>query len=146
MTSSKHAVLILVAFLALGTVAAFAQQGNVQITKSGDLNGGEVIKLNVKLDKPLPAETSVIARVQPEGVSQLIVLSSAEPANAARTEVVVSATLPQVVVPGKWRLQDLFIVLPGTNIWQPIGHNELTFEVKGKDFPVPTKGEVSVVK
>ena len=105
-----------------------------------------MLALEVKLDKPLPPETSLIVRVRPEGVSQLIVLSSSTPDDPSRTRVTVKTTLPNVVVPGKWRLEDVFISLPATNIWQPLGRNELTFDVEGKPFPIPAKAEVSVAK
>lgn len=148
MKSSKLSVVSFITGLVLiGAPAGHAQQASVQMAKEGaDVAGGQVLRLNVKLDKPLPPETSVIARVRPQGVSQLIVLSSMTPDNAARTEVIVSATLPNVLVPGEWQLQDVFIVLPETNIWQSVGHNELTFEVAGKPFAIPTKADVSVAK
>jgi hypothetical protein len=45
---------------------------------------------------------------------------------------------------GGWRI--IFISLPGTNGSQPLEHNQLTFEVQGKQFPIPQKAEVSVAK
>jgi len=109
-----------------------------------DIAAGKDITLEVKLNEPLPPESSVIARVRPEGVSQLIVLESSSPDDPSRTKLTLKRNLPNTVVPGKWTLEDVFIVLPGTNIWQPLGHNQLSFDVKGKPFPIPSKAEVAV--
>ena len=118
----------------------------VHLPEREKVAGGKVLALEVKLDKPLPPESTVFARVRPESVSQLILMSSATSDDSTRTKITVKATLPNVVVPGKWRLEDIFISLPGTNIWQPLEHNQLTFDVQGKQFPIPQKAEVSVAK
>lgn len=144
-------MLLGILILSITLVAVFAlhaqQTTAVQIAQpEADVAGGKTLALEVKLDKPLPPDTSVIARVRPEGVSQLLVLSSSTPDDPNRTNITLKTTLPNTVVPGKWRLEDVFIVLPGTNIWQPLGHNGLTFDVHGKPFPIPEKAEVAVTK
>jgi len=149
MKSSKLAIpTLLTGMILMGVLGLHAQQtANVQMAKPEvEIARGKALALEVKLDKPLPPETSLIVRVRPEGVSQLIVLSSSTPDDPSRTRVTVKTTLPNVVVPGKWRLEDVFISLPATNIWQPLGRNELTFDVEGKPFPIPAKAEVSVAK
>jgi hypothetical protein len=145
----KTAVLVFGALLLSSGVLALEAQENaaVQMAKPGiEITGGKVLSLEIKLDKPLPPETSVIARVKPESVSQLLVLSGSTPDDPARTKITVKTTLPNVLVPGRWVLSDVYIVLPGTNIWQPIAHNDLKFDVQGKPFPIPEKAEVSVAK
>jgi hypothetical protein len=73
------------------------------------------------------------------------VLQSSTPDNLDRTKVTLKTNLPTPVVPGKWRLEDVFINLPGSNIWQPLEHNPLKFEVQGKPFPIPSKADVILV-
>jgi hypothetical protein len=139
-------VLLVVAAVLVSSIHA-QQAASVKMAASEEeISGGKVLALEVKLDKPLPPETLVIARVRPESVSQLLVLQSATPDDPSRTTVTVRTTLPNVVVPGKWTLLDVFIVLPGSNIWQPLGRNDLSFDVKGKPFPIPDKAIVSVAK
>jgi hypothetical protein len=149
MKSPKFVIPIVLAILSLAGLFALHAQQNVAVQiaePETEIAGGRVLALEVKLDKPLPPDTTVFARVRPEGVSQLILLSSATPDDSTRSKITVKATLPNVVVPGKWRLEDTFISLPGTNIWQPLEHNQLTFEVHGKQFPIPQRAEVSVTK
>jgi hypothetical protein len=119
-----------------GTLVLHAQENaGVQMMKPGnDISGGKVFALEVTLDKPLPPETSIIVPVKPDNVSQLLVLSGASTDDPAHTKIVVKTTLPNVLVPGKWAVNDVFIVLPGTNIWQPLAHNDLKFDIQGNHF------------
>jgi hypothetical protein len=127
-------------------VAIRAQQTSaVQMAQpASDIAGGKPLALKVKLDKPLPTGSVVIARVKPEAISQIVQLTSSEPDNAARTEFTLKTALPSPIVPGKWLLESVFITLPGSSNWQAIEHNPLTFEVQGKPFPIPSKAEVAV--
>jgi hypothetical protein len=149
MSSRKRVVLassVCLIFAAVITIRA-QQSAAVQMVPSGSaVESGKPLVLEIKLDKPLPADTSVIARVRPEDVSQLIVLSSSTPDDPSRTKITLKTILPTPVVPGKWKLEDVFIDLPGSNNWQPLEHNVLKFDVQGKPFPIPSRADVTLAQ
>jgi len=137
---------LLVCLIFAAVISIRAQQSAaVQMVPSGsNIESGKPLILEIKLDKPLPAETSVIARVRPEDVSQLIVLQSSTPDDPSRTKITLKTVLPTTTVPGKWKLEDVFIALPGSNIWQPLEHNAVEFDVQGKPFPIPSRADVTL--
>jgi hypothetical protein len=137
---------LFVCLILTGVVTIRAQQtAAVQMAQpDADISAGKKLVLEVRLDKPLPLDSSVIARVRPEGAAQLVQLSSAIPDDASRTKFTLNTTLPTPVVPGKWTLEAVFVTLPGSGSWQSIEHNQLTFQVQGKPFPIPSKAEVTV--
>ena len=139
--SSLLAVLLLTAV----AVIRAQQSAAVQMAPSSEgVAGGKALTLVVRLDKPLPPDQTVIARVSAEAVSQTIQLSSTTPDDSTRTKFTLKTVLPAPIVPGKWILQSVFITLPGSTSWQGIEHNPLTFDVQGQPFPIPSKAEVTV--
>lgn len=149
MRNRKTAVvasILLVCLIFAAVISIRAQQSaGVQMVPSGsNIESGKPLILEIKLDKPLPADTSVIARVRPEDVSQLIVLQSSTPDDPTRTKITLKTVLPTPTVPGKWKLEDVFIALPGSNIWQPLEHNMVNFDVRGKPFPIPSRADVTL--
>ena len=122
------------------------QSAGVQMAQPGaDIVSGKPLVLAVTLDKPLPTDSSVIARVRPDGASQQIIqLESSSPDDSSRKKFTLKTVMPTPVVPGKWHLETVFITLPGSIQWQTLDHNPLTFEVQGKPFETPSKAEVTL--
>jgi hypothetical protein len=128
-------------------IAIHAQQSaGVQMAQPGaDIAGGKSLVLKITLNEPLPPDSSVIARVGPDGASQQIIqLASSSPDDSTRKNFTLKQVMPTSVVPGKWHLENVFITLPGSIQWQNLDHNPLTFEVQGKPFEVPSKAEVTL--
>lgn len=149
MKTSKFLIATLLAGLVLAVVFTLHAQQTAAVQMAQpetEISGGKTLVLEVRLNEPLPPETTVIARVRPEATSQLLVLSAGAPDDSNRTKVTLRTTLPNTIVPGKWVLQDVFVALPGTNIWQALEHNQVTFNVKGKPFPIPSKAEITVTR
>jgi hypothetical protein len=128
-------------------IAIHAQQSaGVQMAQPGaDIASGKSLVLEITLNEPLPTDSSVIARVRPDGASQQIIqLQSSSPDDPSRTKFTLKTVMPTPVVPGKWHLESVFITLPGSIQWQTLDHNPLTFEVQGKPFETPTKADVTL--
>ncbi|MGB9233154.1 MAG: hypothetical protein WCC04_01990 [Terriglobales bacterium] len=138
----------LLVFLIFAVVVAIhaQQSAGVQLVQPGaDIVSGKPLVLEVRLDKPLQADSSVIARVRPEGATaQTIQLESSTPDDSSRNKFTLKTVMPPSVVPGKWRLENVFITLPGSINWQVLNSNQLTFDVKGTPLEVPSKAEVTV--
>jgi hypothetical protein len=127
-------------------IAIHAQQSaGVQMPQPGaDITSGKSFVLEITLNEPLPNDSSVIARVRPDGASQQIIqLQSSTPEDSSRTKFSLKTVLPTPVTPGKWHLESVFVTLPGSIQWQNLDHNPLTFEVQGKPFEIPSKAEVT---
>jgi hypothetical protein len=138
---------LLVCLIFAVVVAIHAQQSaGVQMAQpGGDISSGKPLVLEVTLDKPLPADSPVIAKVRPEGASQQIIqLQASASDDAGRRKFTLRTVMPTPVVPGKWTVDSIFIILPGSTNWQPIEHNPLTFEVQGKPFEIPSKADVTL--
>jgi hypothetical protein len=128
-------------------IAIHAQQSaGVQMAQPGvDIASGKPLVLEITLDKPLPADSPVIARVRPEGAAQQTIQSqSSTPDDAGRKKFTLKTVLPTPVVPGTWIVENIFIILPGSTNWQALDHNPLTFEVQGKPFEIPSKADVTL--
>jgi hypothetical protein len=128
---------LLACFIFAVVIAIHAQQSaGVQMAQPGaDIASGKPLVLEVTLDKPLPTESSVIARVKPDGASQQIIqVASSSPDDSSRRKFTLKTVMPTPVVPGKWSSENVFITLPGSIQWQALDHNPLTFEVQGKPF------------
>ncbi len=149
--NTRRAVLLsgLLVCLIFAVVAAIhaQQSAGVQMAQpEADIASGKSLVLEITLNEPLPTDSSVIARVRPDGASQQIIqLQSSAPDDANRKTFTLKTVMPTPVVPGKWHLESVFITLPGSIQWQNLEHNPLTFEVHGKPFETPTKAEVTLV-
>lgn len=127
-------------------IAIHAQSAGVQMAQPGaDITNGKSLVLEITLNEPLPNESSVIARVRPDGASQQIIqLQSSAPEDSSRKKFTLKTVMPTPVTPGKWHLESVFVTLPGSIQWQNLDHNPLTFEVQGKPFEIPSKAEVTL--
>ena len=128
-------------------IAIHAQQSaGVQMAQPGaDITSGKSLVLEITLNEPLPSDSSVIARVRPDGASQQIIqLQSSTPDDSSRKKFTLKTVMPSPVTPGKWHLESVFVTLPGSIQWQNLEHNPLTFDVQGKPFETPTKAEVTL--
>jgi len=128
-------------------IAIHAQQSaGVQMAQPGtDIASGKSLVLEITLNEPLPTDSSVIARVRPDGASQQVIqLASSSPDDSSRRKFTLKQVMPTSVVPGEWHLENVFVTLPGSIQWQTLDHNPLTFEVQGRPFEVPSKAEVTL--
>jgi hypothetical protein len=127
-------------------VAIHAQQSaGVQMAQpEADISSGKPLVLEVTLDKPLPADSSVIARVRPDVAQQTIQLQSSTPDDAGRKKFTLRTVLPTSVVPGKWSVESVFITLPGSVNWQALEHNAVTFDVHGKPVEFPSRADLAL--
>jgi hypothetical protein len=148
MKTKKQVVIstLLVFLLVAVVVAVHAQKSaSVQMVQPGaDIEGGKPLALVVKLDKPLPIDSSILARVGPESGQQTIQLGSAAPDDPSRKQFTLKTTMPPNVVAGKWSLQLLSITVPGAIDWKQLDHNPVTFEVQGPPLELPSKAQVTV--
>lgn len=137
---------LLVCSIFAAVIAIHAQQSaGVQMAQPGvEIGSGKPLVLDVTLDKTLPADSSVIARVRPESSQQTIQLQSSEPGDSSRRKFTLKTVMPTPVTPGKWIVESVFITLPGSVNWQALDHNPLTFEVQGKPFEIPSKADVTL--
>ncbi len=78
--------------------------------------------------------------------TQWIAFSTGEPDNASRTTFTVKGKLPENAVPGEWTVRNVWLSLPSSVQGQSLGHNNATFKVRGKEFPIPSKAEITVTK
>ena len=128
-------------------IAIHAQQSaGVQMAQEGaDIASGKSLVLEITLNEPLPNDSSVIARVRPDGASQQIIqLQSSTADDSSRKKCTLKVIMPTPVTPGKWHLESVFVTLPGSIQWQNLDHNPLTFEVQGKPFEIPSKADVTL--
>jgi hypothetical protein len=149
MNAKKVAIVsrLLVCSIFSVVIAIHAQQSaGVQMAQAGaDITNGKSLVLEITLNEPLPTDSSVIARVRPDGASQQIIqLQSSTPEDSSRKKFTLKTVMPTPVTPGKWHLESVFVTLPGSIQWQNLDHNPLTFEVQGKPFEIPSKAEVTL--
>ena len=143
-------LLMIVAMAAAQQPAATENKtANVQMEKhKGDtLQAGSEVAFKIKLNAPLPKGAHFIMRISPTAVDQQVQLGSGEPIDENRTQFRLVGKLPEEAVPGKWHISVIYLFLPGTS-WtsNTIHPNDLTFDVVGKNFPVPTTAEVNIEK
>ncbi len=81
-----------------------------------------------------------------QATTQWIAFPTGEPDNASRTAFTAKGKLPENAVPGTWAVRNVWLFLPGSVQGQSLGHNNATFRVKGKEFPIPSKAEITVTK
>jgi hypothetical protein len=135
-------------FISFASILVFAQdKAQVQLDSSAGLHPGGPIAFNVTLNEPLPKGAYFQLRISPTSADQQIALPSAEPLDATRKTFRISSTLPDGALPGKWRISVIYLFLQGTS-WtsNTIKPNDLSFEVEGKPYPVPTTAEISLAK
>jgi len=126
--------------------ALHAQQAAVDVPGASQIEAGGPISLHIKFDKPLPEGASVRVEVSPQATTQWIAFSTGDPENPSRTAFTVKGKLPENAVPGAWSVRNVWLFLPGSIQGQSLGQNNATFQVKGKEFPIPAKAEVAVSK
>jgi hypothetical protein len=142
--TSKLVIPILASLLAVAVFALHAQQTTIESPRQIDAGGP--ISLHLKFDKPLPAGASVRIEVSPQATTQWIAFSTGDPDNPSRTTFTVKGKLPENAVPGTWTVRNVWLFLPGSVQGQLLGQNNATFQVKGKEFPIPSKAEITVTK
>ncbi len=119
----------------------------VQMEKHGPIHAGGPIAFRVKLNEPLPKGSYFQMRISPVSIDQEIPLNSEPAANSSETEFRVSGTLPETAVPGAWHISVVYLFLAGTSWTQnTIAPNNLTFQVEGNSYKIPTKADVSLVQ
>jgi hypothetical protein len=136
---------VLIVGLILAAVSALqAQQTKLEVPTS--IEAGGPISLHLNFDKPLPDGATVSIEVSPQTTTQWIAISTGEAENTERPSFTLKGKLPETAVPGDWTVRNVWLFLPGSVQGQALGHNNTTFRVKAKDFPIPTKAEITVRK
>jgi hypothetical protein len=136
---------VLVVSVVLAAVFAVqAQQTKLEMPSS--IEAGGPISLHLNFDKALPDGATVRVEVSPQATTQWIAISTGEADNAERTSFTLKGRLPEAAVPGDWTVRNVWLFLPGSVQGQALGHNNGAFRVKAKDFPIPTKAEITVTK
>jgi len=148
MKSPKFVIPSVLAILFLaGLFALHAQQNvSIQSPNPNQVEAGGPISIHITFDKPLPEGAYARVEISPENVTQWIPLSTGDPDDASRTAFTAKGVLPANSVPGKWVFRNVWLFLPGSVQGQSLGHNNATFQVKGKEFPIPSKAEITVTK
>lgn len=127
------------------TFASPQSKASVQMAKFGPFHPGEPITFNVKLNESMPKGAHFAFRISPVSTDDEVDLGAGQAIDAAQTEFRVSGTLPESAVPGKWHIAVIWLFLPGVS-WthSTIIPNDVTFEVEGKPYPIPTKAQVTI--
>jgi len=146
MKALKFAIPTLLSCLVVAVSALHAQEAVVDLSAGGDIVAGGPILLHIKFDKPLPEGASVRVEVSPQATTQWVALSTGDADSSSRNTFTVSGKLPKNAVPGTWLLRNVWLFLPGSVQGQALGHNGATFRVKGKEFPIPSKADITVTK
>lgn len=138
--------LVLSALSAIGLLSA-QQKAGIQLDKVGIVRTGGPIAFTVKLDEPLPKGAHFDLRVSPVSVDEEISLGSGTPVENSDTVFRVAGTLPTDAIPGQWHISVVWFFLPGAG-WthRTLSTNDLRFDVEGKQYPIPTKAEVTLDK
>lgn len=131
---------------AIGLLSA-QQKAGVQLEKPGSIRAGGPIAFTVKLDEPLPKGAHFDLRVSPVSADEEIALGSGTPVNGSDTVFRVAGNLPDEAIPGQWHISVVWFFLPGAG-WthRTLITNDLRFDVAGKQYPIPTKAEVTLNK
>ncbi len=131
---------------AIGLLSA-QQKAGVQLEKLGSIHAGGPIAFTVKLDEPLPKGAHFDLRVSPVSVDEEIALGSGTPVDSSNTVFRVSGSLPEEAIPGQWHISVVWFFLPGAG-WthRTLTTNDLRFDVEGKQYPIPTKADVTLDK
>ena len=142
------AVVCLTIALTVGGLVLRAQEkASVQMTKPAALHAGGPIALDVTLNESLPQGAYFQIRISPISADQQINLNSGDAADPSRKKFHVTGQLPDGAIPGKWHITVIYLFLQGVS-WtgNTIKPNDVTFEVDGKPFAIPTTADVSVGK
>jgi len=143
-TANLARLVLLVSLVLAAALALQAQQTKLEVPSS--IEAGGPISLHLNFDKPLPDGANVRVEVSPQTTTQWIAMSTAEADNVERTSFTLKDKLPETAVPGDWTVRNVWLFLPGSVQGQALGHNSGAFRVKDKDFPIPTKAEITVTK
>ena len=146
MKTLRSAIPTFLVFVVMAVSALHAQEAAVNLSARGDIVAGGPISLHIKFDKPLPEGASVRVEVSPQATIQWVGLSTGDADNPDRTTFTVSGKLPKNAVPGTWVVRNVWLFLPGSVQGQTLGHNGATFQVKGKEFPIPSQADIVVTK
>jgi hypothetical protein len=140
-------VMVVIAIVCVVVLSLAQNKAAVQMDKPGPIHAGGSIALRVKLNEPLPKGAYFQMRISPISIDQQIPLNSEPAVNSSQSEFRVSGTLPETAVPGTWHISTIYLFLAGTS-WtsNTIAPNNLTFQVEGTSYPIPTKAEVSLVR
>ena len=99
------------------------------------------------LNEALPKGTRFDFRISPIAADEEITLGSVSPLDDSGKRFRVSGPLPEGALPGEWHVSVIWLFLPGAG-WthNTISTNNLRFQVEGRPYSIPTKGEVNIAK
>jgi hypothetical protein len=119
----------------------------VRIDKPAPFRPGGPVGFDLTLDEPLPSGAHFDFRISPTAADEQISLGSGRPLDDSGKHFRISGTLPEGALPGEWHVSVIWLFLPGTGWTQnSIATNNLKFQVEGRPYAIPTKGEVKIAK
>lgn len=136
------------ALLVAGAILLSAQdKATVQVDKPTSFKAGGPATFDLTLNEPLPKGARFDFRISPTAADEEITLGSVSPLDDSGKRFRVSGTLPDGALPGEWHVSVIWLFLPGAG-WthNTISTNNLKFQVEGRPYTIPTKGEVNVAR
>ena len=136
------------ALLVAGAILLSAQdKATVQVDKPTSFKTGGPATFDLTLNEPLPKGAHFDFRISPTAADEEITLGSVGPLDDSGKRFRVSGTLPDGALPGEWHVSVIWLFLPGAG-WthNTISTNNLKFQVEGRPYTIPTKGEVNVAR
>ena len=123
----------------------FAQdRAAVQVDKVGSFKAGGPVAFDITLNEPLPKGAHFDFRISPVAADEEVPLGSVQAVGDSQKKFHVAGTLPDGALPGEWHVSVIWLLLPGAGwTYNVIATNNLRFQVEGKPYPIPTKGEVT---
>jgi hypothetical protein len=122
-------------------------KATVQVDKPASFQAPGPATFVLTLNEPLPKGARFDFRISPIAADEEITLGSVSPLDDSGKRFRVSGTLPDGALPGEWHVSVIWLFLPGAG-WthNTISTNNLKFQVEGRPYTIPTKGEVDIVK
>jgi hypothetical protein len=136
------------ALLAAGVILLSAQdKATVQVDRAASFKAGGPATFDLALNEPLPKGARFDFRISPIAADEEITLGSVSALDDSGKRFRVSGALPDGALPGEWHVSVIWLFLPGAG-WthNSIATNNLKFEVEGRPYTIPTKGEVNIAK
>jgi hypothetical protein len=141
-------VIAVPALLVAGVIILPAQdRATVQVDKRVPFRAGGPATFDPTLNEPLPKGARFDFRISPTAADEEITLGTVSALDDSGKRFRVSGSLPDGALPGVWHVSVIWLFLPGAG-WthNTISTNNLKFEVEGRPYSIPTKGDVEIAK
>jgi len=136
---------VIAALMLTGLSAAQATSASAKMDSTVPLKPGSKFTVNIQLNEPLPPGAYFQVRFSPIKHDSELPVNSGEPATSDRKSFKIPVQLPETAMGGKWHIQVIYLFLAGAS-WtgNTIATNDLTFDVAGPEYPIPTKADASI--